>query len=185
MWYAPTLLIPIDKVVFPYLLLVVALTSFVIPLILLTSLKLSAIIPDFYLEHRSHRIVPFIFIAIIYGVSFYMFYNQFNFARIVYQSYFSMTLLILILTIITFYWKISVHSASLAGAFGILYAYQILNPDIDLLYILAVLLLITGIVGSSRMKLNAHSLGQIIAGLVVGFFSCFLTIWIWGRFLNS
>ncbi len=180
MWYAPSLLIPIDQQAFPYLLLVVALTSLVIPLILLTSLKFSDLIPDFYLENKNHRIIPFVFVAIIYGVSFYMFYTQFDFARIVHLTYFSITLLLLELALVTIYWKISVHSASMAGTFGIIYALQLQNPDIDLLYLLIAVILISGIVGTSRLKLNSHTLSQIMVGMLLGFVSCFITVWMWG-----
>jgi membrane-associated phospholipid phosphatase len=180
MWLAPSILIPIDKNAFRYLLAVVSITSFVIPMIMLTSLKLTAIIPDYYLEDRKHRIIPFIFVTIIYGASCYMFYNQFNFAKVIYQCFFSITLLLFVLTAITIFWKISIHSAAISGVFGILYALQIQNPDVDLLYLLTTFLVLIGIVGTSRMKLNAHTIEQTIAGILVGFACCFLVVWFWG-----
>ena len=171
---APPVFMPLSRDLFWHVLLVVGLTSFIIPVLLISTLRVLAVIPDFYLDNKKQRIIPFLSIAIIYGISAYMFYSQFAFTKIIFVAYFSTTLLITLLTVITLYWKISFHSASIAGMFGILYAIQLRNPDYNFLYLLSAILLTIGIVSSSRLKLNAHTLGQIIGGAVIGFTICFL-----------
>jgi len=177
MWLAPSSLMPIGKDLFWHILLVICLTSFLIPLLFISTLRVTSVIPDFYLDDKRQRIIPFLFVGIIYAVSTYMFYSQFSFTKVIYVLYFSTTLLITLLTLITFYWKISVHSAAIAGTFGILYALQIKNPDFNFLYLLSGLLLVTGLVTSSRLKLNAHTISQTLWGSVVGFAICFLLVY--------
>ncbi len=177
MWIAPPILMPISREFFFNILIIISLTSFFIPVLMLSTLRVASVIPDFYLDDRKIRIIPFLFIGIIYGVSTYMFYKQFPYTKVIYLSYFSTTLLITIITLITMYWKISVHSASIAGTFGILYAIQIKNPDFDFLYLLSGLSIIFGIVGTSRLLLNTHTTRQIIWGAVIGFVICFPIVW--------
>lgn len=64
-------------------------------------------------------------------------------------------------------WKISMHSAGAGGAIGALIAYSLLfyfNP----IWWLCLLILISGLVGSSRMLLRQHDLWQVVAGTLLG-----------------
>lgn len=68
---------------------------------------------------------------------------------------------------INIWWKISTHSAGAGGIIGALLAYSTLlgfNP----INWLCILILISGAVGSSRMLLRQHTLGQVIAGTLLG-----------------
>lgn len=72
-------------------------------------------------------------------------------------------------------WKISMHCAGAGGAIGALLAYSFLfsfNP----LWWLCLCLLIAGLVGTSRMLLRQHTLGEIVGGNVVGIVFGFLGI---------
>lgn len=77
------------------------------------------------------------------------------------------SLLIMVVLIINFYWKISAYMVacgSLAGAlagFGVSYG-------IDLLTQIISILLISGITGYSRLKQQAHSPAQVYTGFALG-----------------
>lgn len=172
MWMAPPVLRPIGENLYFNVLLIVTVTSFFLPVLMLSVLKATRLIPDFYLEDRKSRIAPFLFVLVIYGVSAYMFFNQFNFAKIFYVAYSATLLLILWLVLINFFWKISIHSASVAGVFGIIYAVQLKFPEVDLLGAMAVVLLMAGVVGSSRLALQQHTYPQVLAGLALGVINC-------------
>lgn len=178
MWFAPPALRPIGENLYFNILLVVSITSFLIPLLMMSTLRVTLVIPGFHLEKKKDRVVPFFFVFVIYAVSTYMFYTQFNFARLFYVSYLATSLLIFILTIITIFWKISIHSAAIAGVFGILYAIQMKFPELNLLYLLAALLVTIGIVGASRLSLQLHNYKQVILGYLVGFANCYAIVWL-------
>lgn len=70
-------------------------------------------------------------------------------------------------TVINAFWKISMHCAGAGGVVGALIAYSLLfsfNP----VWWLCLCLLIAGLVGSSRMLLRQHTLGQVGAGVLLG-----------------
>jgi membrane-associated phospholipid phosphatase len=64
--------------------------------------------------------------------------------------------------------KISIHVMGAAGLVGILYGLQIMHVADDL-YLLATLIGVTGIVGTTRIYLGAHSIVQVALGALVGF----------------
>lgn len=72
-------------------------------------------------------------------------------------------------------WKISVHAAGAGGVIGALAAYGILfsfNP----IGWMCVSILISGLVGSSRMILRQHDLWQVLAGTLLGVLCGFVGI---------
>lgn len=68
---------------------------------------------------------------------------------------------------ISIWWKISTHSAGAGGIIGALLAYSTLF-DFNPINWLCILILISGVVGSSRMLLRQHTLGQVIGGTLLG-----------------
>lgn len=81
----------------------------------------------------------------------------------------------IICAIINIRWKISTHTAGVGGALGGLMAYSFLlsfNP----LWWMCLILIIAGVVGTSRIILRQHSLMEVSAGLMLGIVSAFFTI---------
>ena len=88
------------------------------------------------------------------------------------------TLLIALLTLITFWYKISIHSAGIWGAAGYLTAILVKGHQAEVLLPLSIAFLIAGAVGSARMYLNLHTLKQVVWGGIIGFFVSFLSLYI-------
>lgn len=64
-------------------------------------------------------------------------------------------------------WKISTHTAAIGGVAGALFAFGELfnfNP----VCWLALVIMLAGVLGTSRIILRQHSLAQVIAGFIVG-----------------
>jgi len=75
----------------------------------------------------------------------------------------------IVCALINVWWKISTHTAAIGGVAGALFVfgeYFGFNP----VWWLCLLVILAGILGSSRMILRQHSLGQVIGGFVVGLF---------------
>lgn len=71
-------------------------------------------------------------------------------------------------TVITLWWKISMHSAGVGAIIGALIAYSAIfqfNP----VWWLCLAILVSGLVNSSRMYLRQHTLWQVLGGTLVGF----------------
>ena len=87
------------------------------------------------------------------------------------------TVMVLVATVVTFFYKISVHSLAMCGALGILVPFNKAVENGSMLWPTVVALLIAGLVMSSRLYLNAHTPRQVmfgaVAGYMIGFFGIF------------
>jgi membrane-associated phospholipid phosphatase len=81
--------------------------------------------------------------------------------------------LVVALTVITYFWKISLHSSSISALCGGMMAETLIAEPVggqeQVFYINMALLVFIGIVSFSRLFLKAHTLSQTIAGLALGF----------------
>lgn len=171
--FAPQAFRPLSEEAAPYVLLALTTTTFVIPALSMLTLKLTGTIKSLHLDARSDRLIPFAFVAVFYGVSTYMFYSKISLNPVLIHLLLITTLLIVAVTVITFFWKISIHSAGMGGVTGFLLALAQLFPGSPLLgpFILALLLL--GWVMSARLILDSHDMWQVIGGAALGFFFCY------------
>ena len=119
------------------------------------------------MKERKERILPFIMITVFYGILTALFFYKvsvnvnFNKLMLIVVS------LSLVAAVITFFFKISVHSLAMGGAIGILMP---LNKatDGDLLLPVTWLIVLAGVVMSARLLLQAHTLRETLLGAAVG-----------------
>lgn len=146
----------------------VSIITFVFPAANLVMLKAFGSISSLEMEVRRDRILPFVMITVFYGVVCAMFYYKvsvnINFNKIMLIA----TALTLVATVVTFFFKISVHSLAMGGALGILLP---LNKVADgaLLLPAVVMMVLAGMVMSARLYLQAHTLREVGYGAAVGF----------------
>ena len=126
---------------------------------------------DYMLNQRKNRTIPYASFAINSFILFYFFRNQ-GLSELIYLPIFAAAVVVVIVLIINFYWKISAHLAALGGLIGILLAYkEVFLRDSWLLLLISIL--VTGLVASSRLFLKAHSKAQLFAGFLIGFLFVF------------
>ena len=118
---------------------------------------------------RHRRFIPFLMTAMCYFVCLQLMYKlmlPWYMTGVIVAA----LIIQIICMIANFWWKLSEHMAGMGAiigglvAFGTLFGY---NP----LMCLSFAILISGAMGSSRMILRFHSLGQVLASFVVGFVS--------------
>ena len=78
-------------------------------------------------------------------------------------------LLVIASTLITFFYKVSVHSIGICGLLGMLLPLNRTSEDHMLFYPTLGVLIVAGIVMSARLQLNGHTLREVLIGGVVGF----------------
>ena len=74
----------------------------------------------------------------------------------------------IVCALINVWWKISTHTAAIGGVAGALFAFAE-YLDFNPVWWLCLIFVIAGMVGTSRMILRQHSLGQVVGGFWVGF----------------
>ena len=173
MFYFPAAIQPVQAW-FLIILLIFGMT-FILPLLNLIFFKMTGTIQDFYLEERKDRVLPFIFISIVYAGITAMFFMRMNFP-VVFNLMVIVTGLVLLATIATFFFKISVHAIAVGGMAGILLAIVAFMSASELLIPALSAMVLAGLVMSSRLLLNAHELNEVGWGGVLGFVIGFIGV---------
>jgi hypothetical protein len=164
--------IPIDIKKYAYL--ITALFTIFLPTALITLLLYMHQIQSFELSQRRERTFPLIFMTISF-LLLYIIVSKILPIRIIKGFTFSMLVTSFLLVLSTYKFKLSMHLIGLGGISGLVIAMSI-KFQIDLFFILAIILIISGIVGSSRLYLNAHNLYEVFAGFGLGFLGTFVVL---------
>ena len=119
------------------------------------------------LGQKERRMVPYIISIACYFTCYYVM-NRLQFPRFMSNILMAALMIQLLCAVINIWWKISTHSAAIGGVAGALLAFSaifIFNP----VKWLSLVLIVAGLVGTSRMILRQHTLEQVVAGFAVGF----------------
>ena len=118
------------------------------------------------LGHRERRMVPYVISIICYFTCVYLM-ERMHMPHFMGAIVVAGLLVQIICAIINVWWKISTHTAAIGGVAGALFAfaeYLGFNP----VWWLSLIFIIAGMVGTSRMILRQHSLGQVVSGFWIG-----------------
>ena len=162
--YAPTVRLS--------LLVLIFIGTFGVPALLIYYLYRSGLIQTLHLTTLADRRLPFFLTALIYMFLTYLFLFRMQLISTIAPEIGillgSIALSILLVGVISLYWQISAHSVGISGVVGIL-AGIILKSNLTELFIpLLLTILVTGLVCSARLKLNAHTPAQIGVGVMLG-----------------
>lgn len=126
------------------------------------------------LGQKERRMVPYVISILCYFGCFYL--MSLSHLPHLITSILIVALVIQILcAIINVWWKISTHTAAIGGVLGALLAFSfILN--FNSVWWLCLVIIVSGIVGSSRIILRQHTLTQVTTGFFLGIISAFFTI---------
>nr|WP_262916634.1 PA-phosphatase [Belliella kenyensis] len=155
--------------------------TFVIPLAILMVMKLTGTITSLRMSGRKERIMPFSVISLLYMVTAYAFFSKDWMDYKLVYTLLVITICLVLLTGISFFWKISAHMIGAGGLLGfVLASTQMVMGHSLLGYAMGAVLLV-GLVGSSRLYLNTHTPLQVWVGFFVGFLICFMSYFlVWG-----
>lgn len=155
--------IPVKRLLF----LIIMINNVLLPLALLPFLMYMKFISSWTIQEREERAVPMIITTILYATSSYILYRipvPFFLKAFIYSVF----LISLILTLINFRWKISLHSVA-AGAITGLILILSFRLYSNLLWFLIFSIVAGGMIMSARLKLNIHSPRQVWTGFSAGF----------------
>ncbi len=151
--------------VMKFVLLIVFMSTGLLPALSIGILSLNPRF-DRKMEKSTDRVLPILLTSVFYYMGYlilkklpiFPIYNFLLVASILVQ---------IALLIISMRWKISAHAAAIGGLVGGFFALSFrlqANP----VWILSILILIAGMVGSARLILGKHSGSQVYAGFLLG-----------------
>jgi hypothetical protein len=143
--------------------------TFVLPAVNLVMLRAFGNIQSLTLQSRRERILPFVFISLLYLLVTFLFYFKLPFSANFNKLMMIISALVVVSLMITLFYKISIHSIARGGGIGILLPLNQVTEQMSLLWPTAFTILVTGLVMSSRLVLDAHSPREVMYGGVVGF----------------
>jgi len=123
---------------------------------------------------RERRIVPYIISIICYLLCYYVITTNhipYTIGSVVMAS----LLIQVVCAIINHWWMISTHTAVIGGVAGAIMAFAEIfwfNP----LWWLSIIILLAGVVGTSRIILKQHTLAQVVTGFLVGMVCAILAV---------
>jgi membrane-associated phospholipid phosphatase len=142
--------------------------TFVFPSLLVFWLYKRKQIKSMHLNELSDRRLPYLFSIISSGfltVFFYQKGSQLQPSAIIIGF---ITLVIIFIALISLKWKISAHAAGIGGALGALFMLNLLFDETSLYMPFIISLIIAGFIMTARLRLNAHNLAQVMAGIFLG-----------------
>lgn len=150
--------------------------SFLIPGLLIYLLFKLGLISSLSLLKRSDRFAPYTITMLSYS------YLIFHFYRLGLPSWFLMMLgssiiVMILATIITLWWKVSAHMFGISSLIGGVMAVSFFVEQNNPLLLFALLFVIAGLVGTSRLILKRHTPGQVYVGFLLGFIVSFTCVW--------
>jgi len=152
----------------------VFLGSYIIPLLLLVLFKNLKIISNYEIENVRERRIPvisFLIICFILGKIFFSL-PQFKLLSLLFFATFMALSFVYLLLFLNF--KTSLHLTGISGftAYIILIS---LFYKLNLIYLIALLLFLIGLLATARLLLKAHSPAELITGFSTGIGSIILT----------
>ena len=124
--------------------------------------------------------LPIVGLIALFFLSYLRYYDpSFKFQVLAVVYFFTILLPSLLIqivcAIINVWWKISTHSAAIGGVAGSLIVFSVIfmfNP----VWWFCLVLIVAGILGSSRMILRQHTLPQVLVGFLIGIICAFLGV---------
>ena len=118
------------------------------------------------LGKKERRVVPYLLSIVSYFVCYYVM-HRFNIPHFMSNILMAALVIQILCALINVWWKISTHTAAIGGVMGALQAFAVIfgfNP----IGWLCLVLILAGMVGTSRMILRQHSLRQVCYGFLLG-----------------
>lgn len=141
----------------------------ILPMVFIAVLHSRKIIKDKHLNNRDERWLPYLFVVLCYvGATLYL--NHVHSPEWLTAFMWGGTMAALVSFGINFFWKISAHLSGIGGVTAFLcWLYVEGLGAFGLLWLICAMIILSGILGTSRLELERHTFWQVVAGYASGF----------------
>lgn len=157
----------------PALYIIVFIATFVFPVLTVLLLRITGFIKSLEMESPEERRIPYLLTSIYYSVGYFLLTTKITLPEQLKLLLLGANISVVLTMVINIKWKISAHAIGVGGLIGALLGIST-HLQVNVLNELIVAFLIAGLVGYSRLRLNAHNPAQLYVGYAVGFLSEFL-----------
>ena len=169
-WIYPPALFPITPRSFSGVLMLVGLTTFILPAINVYFFKAFGTISALSMPLRRERVAPFLMIALLYGVVTYLLYTKIGLS---WQDPFMKFLLIIDVLVVssflvTLFVKASIHALSISGFTVMLIVLNTMVENGNFFYPMVIAIFLLGLIMTSRLYLQVHTPKEVAVEAAVG-----------------
>jgi len=150
----------------------IVISTLLIPMITIIGLRLAGTVKSLHMHSIQDRVIPFSVTSIYYALTVYFLHQKSELDPILWQVLGLITIAIIGLTAVTFFWKMSAHMTGLGGLLAAVIVLGSKFPNFEVLNPLLLVIILTGAVATARLFLEAHKPMEIYAGLIFGFTVC-------------
>lgn len=146
--------------------------SFLAPALTVLFLQTRGAVSSVMMEKRTERIIPSVMVVLfavsLLAILLFKVPQNLPGARFIFGLALGSLISVVVCTLLTFRWKVSLHATGMGILCGFLFMYyssMLIFP----LWILMAAFIASGFVLSARMYLKLHSLSQLLVGFFIGF----------------
>lgn len=154
-------------------LLIIGLNLVFFPLLTVFLLKALGFIDSLYLKSQRDRIIPYIASGIFYFWAYTVFRQQPQYPIVLTGFILGAFLSASAALIFNIYFKVSMHALGMGGWLG-LFLLMAWAPGMQMTWPLATVVLLTGLVSTSRLILGSHKPGDIYFGILAAILAQFI-----------
>ncbi|MFO8001493.1 MAG: PAP2 family protein [Marinilabilia sp.] len=147
--------------------IIVFVSSCLLPVSLLPLFLQVKLINSFRMETARERVYPVLSAGLFYFLG-YLLLARLNVSPLIEVFVLASLVALLLAVAVSYFWKISIHTLAVGGVTGALFGLM-LRFGMDLVPVVSVMLIISGLIAMARLYLNAHTPAQVYAGYAVGF----------------
>jgi len=145
------------------------LTTCILPTLFIFAMIKSGMVTTTYLSKREDRTMPYIVSIIFFYLTYYLL-KKLQISPVYYYFMIGATMLNILVMGINFFWKISSHMASIGALAGMMLGLSYFLGTFYF-FLIGLSLIMAGITGFARLKLQAHTPAQVYSGFLLGFFT--------------
>jgi len=145
---------------------IIIFSSIILPLVSVFWLIRNGKVSSLEIKNHKERSLPLFKTVIWMSLGYYLLQNLLFYTPVLKAELLGTIIIILVATIISKFWKISLHLLGIGGVVGVFIALQIIYGDF--LYLIIFFILLSGLLGVVRIKQKAHNNAQVYAGFLVG-----------------
>jgi len=140
--------------------------TFLMPAMMIWMMQRKGIITSMQMEMRSERFFPLLLTTIFWAIG-YILLSRTGLPVIYYRYLLGGIAALIVAMIVNHFWKISLHMLGMGGLTGVFLGFS-LRIGVDILLLISILIILSGLVGYARLKVNSHNPPQVYAGYIVG-----------------
>ncbi len=152
--------------------LTVGTLTLVLPICLIPFYLYFKLIRNLEVSDRHERLIP-LYITLVAYLAAYFLIRRLPISQVYSRFLFAACMCVLIVVFISNFWKISAHMTGLGGLTGLVLALS-KKLGADMMMYLLIIIVLSGIAGYARLRLNTHSGVQMLAGYLTGLLTVFM-----------